>query len=219
MRQKYGDSWKLWRFQNGVGEKLLDHHVIHRWSIRECSLITGWGGRQFFGSTPSKIFDPPSPGAKKFPTPLSRGQKIYDPLSIHVYVLYMSLTILIHVYVYKDISFWKMTIPLINLGKILVWKNDNSIDQPRFNIQGRVGARRLVGANLWLARSAKNNLIDGLFSFSQLQNCANTFSSISIFNVIHLHTELHTINTMYVEPILGRLTYWKMWQCRCEIVG
>ena len=73
--------------------------------FRECSLITGWGGRHFFDSTPSKIFDPPSPGAKKFPTPLSRGQKIYDPLSIHVYVLYMSLTILIYVYVYKDISF------------------------------------------------------------------------------------------------------------------
>ena len=119
--------------------------------------------------------------------------------SLH-YVLYKSLTILIHVYVYKDISFWKMTIPLINLGKILVWKNDNSIDQPRFNIQGRVGARRLVGANLWLARSAKNNLIDGLFSFSQLQKCANTFSSI--FNVIHQHTELHIYNEIkiYLEP-------------------
>ena len=152
----------------------------------------GLGGRQFFGSTPSKIFDPPRQALKNFRPPLSRGQKnLWPPLSIHVYVLYMSLTILIHVYVYKDISFWKMTIPLINLGKILVWKNDNSIDQPRFNIQGRVGARRLVGANLWLARSAKNNLIDGLFSFSQLQKCANTFSAI--FNVIHLHTELHTI--------------------------
>ena len=116
-----------------------------------------------------------------------------------------------------------MTIPLINLGKILVWKNDNSIDQPRFNIQGRVGARRLVGANLWLAQSAKNNLIDGLFLFSQLQNCANTFSSISIFNVIHLHTELHTYDKIkiYLEPILG-LKYWKMWQlilsCRLNMI-
>jgi outer membrane biosynthesis protein TonB len=31
------------------------------------------GGRQFFGSTRSKKFDPPSPGAKKFP--ISRDQK------------------------------------------------------------------------------------------------------------------------------------------------
>ena len=112
----------------------------------------------------------------------------------------MSLTILIHVYAYKDIGL-KNDNSINQPWKDISLKNDNSIDQPsrayqpRINIQGRVGARRLVGANLWLARSAKNNLIDGLFS------------------------ELHTINTMYVEPILGRLTYWKMWQCICEIVG
>ena len=110
--------------------------------FRECSLITGWGGRHFFDSTPSKIFDPPSPGAKKFPTPLSRGQKIYDPLSIHVYVLYMSLTILIHVYVYKDISFWRMTNPLIKLGKILGWK----MTMPLINLESTYKGEWVHGA-------------------------------------------------------------------------
>ena len=63
---------------------------------------------------PLKNFLLPLPGAKKF-DPTSRRVKKYDlPLSIHVYVLYMSLTILIHVYAYKDISL----------------KNDNSINQP-----------------------------------------------------------------------------------------
>ena len=84
-------------------------------------------------------------------------------------------------------------------------KNDNSINQPWKDISLtipliNVRSTYKLRASGCKARSAKNNLIDGLFSFSQLQNCANTFSSI--FNVIHLHTELHTIK-MYVEPILG----------------
>ena len=75
------------------------------------------------------------------------------PLSIHVYVLYMSLTILIHVYAYKDIGL-KNDNSINQPWKDISLKNDNSIDQPsrayqpRINIQGRVGARRLVGANL-----------------------------------------------------------------------
>ena len=108
---------------------------------------------------------------------------------------------------------WKMTIPLINLGKILVWK----MTIPLINVRSTSKLR----ASGCKAGSAKNNLIDGLFSFSQLQNCANTFSSI--FNVIHQHTELHTYNEIkiYLEPFLG-LKYWKMSQlilsCRLNII-
>ena len=59
----------------------------------------------------------------------------------------MSLTILIHVYAYKDISLNNDN-SINQPWKDISLKNDNSIDQPRINIQGRVGARRLVGANL-----------------------------------------------------------------------
>ena len=54
---------------------------------------------------------------------------------------------------YKDIGF-KNDNSINQPWKDISLKNDNSIDQPsrayqpRINIQGRVGARRLVGANL-----------------------------------------------------------------------
>ena len=55
------------------------------------------------------------------------------PLSIHVYVLYMSLTILIHVYAYKDISL-KNDNSINQPWKDISLKNDNSIDQPSINL-------------------------------------------------------------------------------------
>ena len=83
----------------------------------------------------------------------------------------MSLTILIHVnnYVYKDFSL----------------ENDNSIVQPWKDISlkndkdqhTRAGACKAPGG---LARSAKNNLIDGLFSFSHLQNVQTHFHPYSM---------------------------------------
>ena len=54
----------------------------------------GLGGAGNFSARPAqKFLTPPRQALKNFRPPLSRGQKIYDPpLSIHVNVLYMSLT-------------------------------------------------------------------------------------------------------------------------------